>query len=181
MFCDMELVKMGDGSDDHTLCPMIGLSITVLFQAGTNSSFYNNTIELAYLCIEVGHTVIYTILVTNRLFVMRGRMKQIMAQYDSSTYGAVALMVIESAALYSVFAIIFIVAFGIQSYGVSTLCFLSIGKIQGIAQLFIIIRVARGRAVTQGTDNERTDRQERDVAQLYADSEKAAEGSVSVA
>jgi len=138
---------MGDGSDDHTLCchdwcspsftkrqPSLtcqaGLSITVLFQAGTNSSFYNNTIELAYLCIEVGHTVIYTILVTNRLFVMRGRMKQIMAQYDSSTYGAVALMVIESAALYSVFAIIFIVAFGIQSYGVSTLCFLSIGKIQ---------------------------------------------------
>jgi hypothetical protein len=184
---------------------MIGLSITVLFQAGTNSSFYNNTIELAYLCIEVGHTVIYTILVTNRLFVMRGRMKQIMAQYDSSTYGAVALMVIESAALYSVFAIIFIVAFGIRSYGVATLCFLSIGKIQGIAQLFIIIRVARGRAVTrewstqgttipaaiaftrtvsditEGTDNERTDRPERDVAQLYADSEKAAEGSVSVA
>ncbi|KAG1814337.1 uncharacterized protein BJ212DRAFT_366181 [Suillus subaureus] len=183
---------------------MIGLSITVLFQAGTDGSFYNNPIELAYLCVEVGHTVIYTILVTNRLFVMRGRMKQIMAQYDSSTYGAIALMVIESAALYSVSAIIFIVAFGMRSYGVITLCFLSIGKIQGIAQLFIIIRVARGRAVTrewstrstaittaiaftgavsditEGTDNEQIGKPERGV-QLYADSEKAEEVSVFVA
>ncbi|KAG2036202.1 hypothetical protein BDR03DRAFT_465532 [Suillus americanus] len=183
---------------------MIGLSITVLFQAGTNGSYYNNPVELAYICVEVGHTVIYTILVTNRLFVMRGRMKQIMAQYDSGTYGAIALMVIESAALYSVSAIIFIVAFGMQSHGLTTLCFLSIGKIQGIAQLFIIIRVARGRAVTrewstqetgittaiaftgavsditEGTDNEQTGKPERDV-QLYADSEKAADVSVSVA
>ncbi|KAG1852468.1 hypothetical protein DFJ58DRAFT_412501 [Suillus subalutaceus] len=186
---------------------MIGLSITVLYQAGTNGSFYNNPIELAYLCIEAGQTVIYTILVTNRLFVMRGRMKQIMAQYDSSTYDAIALMVIECAALYSVFAIIFIVSFGMHSDGVVTLCFLSIGKIQGIAQLFIIIRVARGRVVThewstqdtaiitaiaftgtvsgitEGTDNERIGRPERDVIQLYgdSDSERAAEVSVSVA
>ncbi|KAG2142716.1 hypothetical protein BD769DRAFT_1348516 [Suillus cothurnatus] len=182
---------------------MIGLSITVLYQAGTNGSFYNDPVELAYLCIEVGFTVIYTILVTNRLFVMRGRMKQIMDQYDSSTYDAIALMVIECAALYSVFAVIFIVAFGVHFDGVSTLCFLSIGKIQaiGIAQLFIIIRVARGRAVTrewsirdtatptaiafartvlditEETDNERIGRSERDVIQLYFDSQKAAEVS----
>ncbi|KAG1754291.1 hypothetical protein EDB19DRAFT_1844108 [Suillus lakei] len=127
---------------------MIGLSIVVVFQASTGASFYNITIELAYLCIQVGHTIIYTILVTNRLFVMRGRMKQIMAQYDSSAYDAIALMIIESAALYSVFAIIFIVAFGMHSDGVTTLCLLSISKIQAIAQLFIIIRVARGRAIT---------------------------------
>ncbi|KAG1839619.1 hypothetical protein DFJ58DRAFT_811751 [Suillus subalutaceus] len=161
---------------------MIDLSITVLYQAGTN----------------VGQTVIYTILVTNRLFIM--------AQYDSSIYDAIALMVIGCAALYSVFAIIFIVSFGIHSDGVVTLCFLSIGKIQGIVQLFIIIRVAWGRGVTrewstqdtaiitaiaftgtvsgitEGTDNERIGRPERDVIQLYADSdsERAAEVSVSV-
>jgi len=148
----MELVKVGDGPSDHTLychdwcnssfikrqqsltC-QAGLSITVLYQAGTNGSFYNDPVELAYLCIEVGFTVIYTILVTNRLFVMRGRMKQIMDQYDSSTYDAIALMVIECAALYSVFAVIFIVAFGVHSDGVSTLCFLSIGKIQASKQI----------------------------------------------
>ncbi|KAG1857087.1 hypothetical protein F4604DRAFT_1931630 [Suillus subluteus] len=108
---------------------MIGLSITVLYQAGTNGSFYNNPIDLAYLCIEVGQTVIYTILVTNRLFVMRGRMKPIMAQYDSSTYDAIRPSWSSS----------------VQRYTRSSLLrFLSIGKIQGIAQLFIIIPIARG-------------------------------------
>lgn len=183
---------------------MIAFSITVLVHAGTNCSFYNNVAELAYLCIEVGHTVLYTILVTNRLFIMRKRMKQIMAQHDSSTYNTIALMVIESAAFYSVFGVAFIVAFAMHAYGVTTLCFLSIGKIQGIAQLFIIIRVAQGRAATsewstrgtaihtalgfagtvsgttEGTEKERIGEPERDV-HLYANSEKPAEVPVSVA
>lgn len=176
---------------------MITFSVIVLVEASTGAKFYNIIMELAYLCVEVGLTVIYTILVINRLFVMRGRMRQVIAQYDSSTYDTIALMVVESAALYTVFAIVFIVAFAMHSNGVTTLCFLSIGKIQGIAQLFIIIRVARGRAVThewstrtpaiataiafsgtvsdltEGTDNEQTGKPEQNVVQLYADSEKA--------
>jgi hypothetical protein len=147
MFRDMGLVKVGDGPDDHnlschdwcspsfakrkqSLTSQAGFSITVLVQAGAYQSFYNNIAELAYLCIEIGHTVLYTILVTNRLFVMRKRMKQIMTHYDSSTYNTIALMVIESAALYSAFGIAFIVAFAMHAYGLTTLCFLSIGKIQ---------------------------------------------------
>ncbi|KAG1746953.1 hypothetical protein EDB19DRAFT_335202 [Suillus lakei] len=183
---------------------MIALSIIVLIEASTGVAFYNIVVELAYLCVEVGLTVIYTILVTNRLFAMRGRMRQVIAQYDSSTYDTIALMVIESAALYTVFAIIFIAAFAAHSDGITTLCFLSIGKIQGIAQLFIIIRVARGRAVThewstrtpaiptaiafsgtvsdltEGTDNERIGTLEQNVIQLYADSEKATEVTTSI-
>ncbi|KAG2135106.1 hypothetical protein DEU56DRAFT_949454 [Suillus clintonianus] len=183
---------------------MIMLSIIVVFQSSTGTLFYNITVELAYLCIEVGLTLIYTILVTNRLFAMRERMRQIMVQYDSKTYNTIALAVIESAALYSVFAIIFIVAFAIHAHGVTILCFLSIGNIQGIAQLFIIIRVAQGRAVTrewstrvtaipsvitftgiasdqtEGTHNERIARLEQDVVQLRSDSEKVVEVEVAV-
>lgn len=183
---------------------MIAFSIIVLVQAGSGVKFYNITMEIAYLCVEVGLTVIYTVLVINRLFAMRGRMRQVMAQYDSSTYDTIALMVIESAAPYTVFAIVFIVAFAMYSTGLTTLCFLSIGKIQGIAQLFIIIRVAQGRAVTrewstrtpaihtslafsgtvsdctEGTDNERIGKPEQTV-QLCADPEKATEVTVSAA
>ncbi|KAG2065945.1 hypothetical protein BDR04DRAFT_1171858 [Suillus decipiens] len=175
---------------------MIACSIFVLVEASTGVTFYNIIIELAYICIEVGLTVIYTVLVIYRLFVMRGRMKQVIAQYDSSSYNTIALMVVESAALYTVFAIVFIVAFATYSNGLTTLCFLSIGKIQGIAQLFIIIRVARGRAVThewstrtpamptaiafsgtvsdlaEMTDNEQIPEQD---VQVYADSEKTTE------
>ncbi|KAG1741852.1 uncharacterized protein EDB91DRAFT_1280076 [Suillus paluster] len=184
---------------------MIVLSILIVIEASIGASFYTNPIELAYLCIEVGHTVLYTILVTNRLFVMRKRMRQVMAQYDSSTYDAIALMVVESAALYAVFAVIFIVSFAVGARGVTTMCFLSIGKIQGIAQLFIIIRVARGRAVTRewttqsipiptaiafgaGTKSDTTESihneqiasPEQDVTHLHSTSEKAAEVAVKI-
>ncbi|KAG2356064.1 hypothetical protein BDR07DRAFT_1424338 [Suillus spraguei] len=151
---------------------MIACSIFVLVEASTGITFYNIIIELAYLW----------------------RMKKVIAQYDSRSYNTIALMVVESAVLYTVFAIVFIVAFATYSNGLTTLCFLSIGKIQGIAQLFIIIRVARGRAVThewstrtpamptaiafsgtvsdlaEMTDNEQIP--EQDIVRVYADSEK---------
>ncbi|KIK40572.1 hypothetical protein CY34DRAFT_87113 [Suillus luteus UH-Slu-Lm8-n1] len=128
---------------------MIAMSILVQIQASTGAVWYNIDFLLVYLCIEVGLTVAYTILVAYRLLSMRSKMKQAMVQYDSSTYDTVVRMVIESALLYSIFAVLFIIAFAVHSDGVSTLCFLSIGQVQGIAQLFIIIRVARGRAVTR--------------------------------
>ncbi|KAG1738397.1 uncharacterized protein EDB91DRAFT_1249316 [Suillus paluster] len=126
---------------------MIVTSILVLIQSSTGAVWYNINTELIYLCLEVGLTVMYSVLVTSRLLAMRDLMKRVMREYDSSTYDTVALMVVESAMLYIAYAIIFIVSFGMHS-NVSNLCFLSISHVQGIAQLLIIIRVARGRAIT---------------------------------
>jgi len=105
------------------------MNILVLVEATTGTIWYNINSELAYLCIEVGLTVIYTVLVTKRLLDMRGLLKQVMGEYDSSTYDTVVIMVIESASLYTVFAIIFIVSFALHD-DVSNLCFLSISHIQ---------------------------------------------------
>jgi hypothetical protein len=113
------------------------MSIIVLIEASTGIVWYNINIELAYLCIEVGLTVIYTILTANRLLVIRNQMKQIMPEYDSSTYDIVVLVVIESAVLYSVFAIIFIVSFALHS-NVSNLCFLSISHVQ-VSRLQLVL------------------------------------------
>lgn len=105
------------------------MPIVVVIQAYTGVIWYNMDTVLTYLCIEVGFTVIYTILVMQRLLAMRGQMKQIMVEYDSSIYDTLVLMVIESAVLYSPFAIIFIVSFALHS-SVANLCFLSISHIQ---------------------------------------------------
>ncbi|KAG1730971.1 uncharacterized protein EDB91DRAFT_738544 [Suillus paluster] len=126
---------------------MLPLSICSLVQASNGAVVYTIDVILVYLYFHVGLTSIYTILVVNRLLLMRSQMKHVVAEYDSSTYDTVVLMVIESALLYSVFAMIFIVAFALHWNSVSTVCFLSISSIQGIAQLFIILRVARGQAV----------------------------------
>ncbi|KAG2742049.1 hypothetical protein P692DRAFT_20879672 [Suillus brevipes Sb2] len=105
--------------------------IIVLIETSTGIVWYNTNVELAYLCIEMRLTVVYTILTANRLLVIN-QLKQIMPEYDSSAYNIVVLVVIESAVSYSVFAIIFIVSFTLHS-NVSNLC------LSGIAQLLIII------------------------------------------
>ncbi|KAG2130883.1 hypothetical protein DEU56DRAFT_462610 [Suillus clintonianus] len=128
---------------------MLGVSIFILIQASTGAIFFKINTMLLYLCMELGFTLVYTILVTNRLLVMRSRMKQAVPHYDSSTYDTIVLMLIESAMLYSVFCVILIVAIAMNSNGVSNLFYLSISSVQGIAQLLIIIRVARGRAITR--------------------------------
>ncbi|KAG1901929.1 uncharacterized protein F5891DRAFT_192391 [Suillus fuscotomentosus] len=134
---------------------MIAVAIVILVQAGTGALFYNINTTLAYLVFLVANTVLYTILVATRLLSMRSRMKTAMASnygpstYDTSTHDTIIRMVVESAMAYSVFVAIYIVAFCVHSNTVSTLCFLSINQVQGIAQLFIIIRVARGRVTTR--------------------------------
>ncbi|OAX34384.1 hypothetical protein K503DRAFT_747493 [Rhizopogon vinicolor AM-OR11-026] len=130
------------------LITMIALSIAVQVQSSIGIAIFNINVQLVYLCIQVGLNVIYTLLVAYRLLSMRNQLRQVMGQYDSSTYDTVILMVVESSMPYTIFAIMFIVAFALQNNGLSTICFLSIGKVQGIAQLFIILRVARGQAVT---------------------------------
>jgi len=118
------------------------LSIFIQVKASKGIAFYNiGPAELAYLCITMGFTVIYTFLVAYRLLVMRRDMKQVLAQYDSSTYDTVVLMVVESAMAYTIFAIIFIVAFAMENNGLSTLCFLSIGKVQVSRQMSNHLRV----------------------------------------
>ncbi|KAG2338279.1 hypothetical protein BDR05DRAFT_969354 [Suillus weaverae] len=186
----------------HVMIPMIALyigmiavAISILAQAGTGAQFYKINTTLAYLSIQVAHTILYTILVAKRLLSIRGQMKQALAEYDSSTYDTIILMVVESAVTYSVFLIIYIVAFAVHSDSLSTLCFLSIVQVQGISQLFIIIRVARGRAVmstrntasltglafagtvsitAEGTDVARAAKPEQDSVESYSVSAKLA-------
>jgi hypothetical protein len=106
------------------------MSILVLIQSSAGAIWYNINVQLAYLCIEMGLSVIYTVLVTNRLLVMRGLMRQVMQEHEySSIYDTIILMVIESTMLHSVCAIIFIVSFALHS-NVTNLCFLSISHVQ---------------------------------------------------
>ncbi|KAG2145335.1 uncharacterized protein EDB93DRAFT_1251436 [Suillus bovinus] len=171
---------------------MIIMSVLVLIQSTAGAIWYNMNVQLAYFCIEVGLSVIYTVLVTNRLLVMRGLMRQVVQEHDySNIYNTTILLVFESNMLYSACAIIFIVSFALHS-NVSNLCFFSIGYVQGIAQLLIIISVARGQAITcelstpvdnvstcivfsgtasdalEGSNNERVARSEQDSIRLYS-------------
>lgn len=127
---------------------MFAVSILIMIQVNTSAVFFAVDTMLLYLCMELGFTFIYTILVTSRLLVMRCQMKQAVAHYNSSTYDTVVIMLIESATLYSVVCVILIVSIVSDCDGLSNLFYLSITNVQGIAQLLIIIRVARRRATS---------------------------------
>lgn len=101
-----------------------------MIQVTTSAEFFAVDTMLLYLCMELGFTLIYTILVTSRLLVMRCQMKQAVAQYNSSTYDTVVLMLIESATLYSVICVILIVSIVTDCDGLSNLFYLSITNVQ---------------------------------------------------
>lgn len=124
---------------------MIALSIVVLAGA-SGTVFYNLNTQLAYLCIEVGMTVMYTLLVSWQLLKFRRGMEGLVGSEHLHIYNTAMTMVVESAAMYSVLGIIYIISFALHS-NLSNLVLLSIPNVQAIAQLIIIIRVVQGRAV----------------------------------
>ncbi|KAI6047506.1 hypothetical protein EDC04DRAFT_2864563 [Pisolithus marmoratus] len=124
---------------------MVALSIVVLAGAG-RTVFYNLRTQLAYVCIEVGMTVMYTLLVSWRLLKFRRGMEGLVGSEHLRAYNTAVTMVVESAAMYSVLGVIYIISFALHS-NISNLVLLSIPHIQAITQLIIIIRVAQGRAV----------------------------------
>lgn len=124
---------------------MVGLSILILAEA-SGAVFYDINSQLAYLCMEVGMTIIYTLLVAGRLLKYRRQVENFVSREHVYTFDKVITLIVESAAPYSILGIIFIISFALHS-NISNLVFLAISHVQAIAQLFIIIRVAQGRAV----------------------------------
>ena len=101
------------------------MSILVLAEA-SGAVFYNINTQLAYLSLQIGLTLIYTLLVACRLLALR---KKTLGSEDVSPYGSTAALVVESAALYAPVGIIFIVAFAVHS-DVTNLVFLSVSHVQ---------------------------------------------------
>ena len=67
--------------------------------------FYN--IQVAYLCLQVGLTIVYALLVASRLLAFREWMEGILWREHTCVYEIATSMVIKSAALYSVLGVLF--------------------------------------------------------------------------
>jgi len=126
----------------------IAMGVLIMIQSFKNAVFTDIIFQLAYLSISVSTNIIYTLLVAGRLLVVRRQMTKALGTEHSKIYTSVASMVVESAALYSIVGVIYIVTFIMHS-NVENLVFLSINHVQGIAQLLIILRVVKGQAYTQ--------------------------------
>ncbi|KAG6902743.1 hypothetical protein C0995_012407 [Termitomyces sp. Mi166 len=106
----------------------------------------------SYYVISLSVNIVITILITIRLLLYRRRMLNTLpdAVEQASDYVSLATIMIESAALYSVLSLIFIITYAIGNpLNQTFLTAASCG--QQIAGFLIIYRVAQGRAWDQDT------------------------------
>ncbi|KAJ7241714.1 hypothetical protein B0H12DRAFT_42077 [Mycena haematopus] len=123
---------------------IISLSIAVMVYAGNSAIFFNLNVQLSFLVLSCTYNLLFTILVATRLLAARNQIISLLGPEHAVTYTSITATLVESAALYFVFDVIFVVTFATHS-NVENLILLENCLIQGIAQLLIIKRVAKGR------------------------------------
>ncbi|KAG6849966.1 hypothetical protein H0H93_003155 [Arthromyces matolae] len=111
--------------------------------------FYDINVQIAYLSLNVGTNILFTLLVVFRLLLAH-RAENNLGEGHSTPYISAIAMIVESSSMYSVLGVLYIASFATHS-NLSNLIFLDISHVQGIAQLLIIIRVAQGRAYEDTT------------------------------
>ncbi|KIJ34293.1 hypothetical protein M422DRAFT_90239, partial [Sphaerobolus stellatus SS14] len=121
----------------------IVMAILTLIAGTRGAIFADINFQLAYIVISMSTNIIYTILVAGRLLAYRKQTKALIGDEYAKLYASIAVIVIESSALYSCFGILYIITYALRS-NIQNLVFLWILHLQAIGQLFIIMRMARG-------------------------------------
>ncbi|KAJ6482591.1 hypothetical protein C8R45DRAFT_1001965 [Mycena sanguinolenta] len=135
---------------------MSAILIAVLTRPG-NTFWTALSVKLAipYWAISISMTVILTALIAGRLLFMRYRLKKLVGASSSMPYVTTTAMFIESAAIYSINGIIFLVAYGLNDPS-QNLWLPLLGQTQSIAPLLIILRIAHGQAWSGATMDQLT-------------------------
>ncbi|KAJ7033382.1 hypothetical protein C8F04DRAFT_1104558, partial [Mycena alexandri] len=104
----------------------------------------------SYYAISLSSNIILTLLITGRLIVYRRTLQQTLSPELASTYISLATVVVESAALYSVTAILFLITYAINNP--TNQIWLAVASCsQQIANLLILHRLAEGSAWQKDT------------------------------
>ncbi|KAG6884686.1 hypothetical protein C0993_008937 [Termitomyces sp. T159_Od127] len=104
----------------------------------------------SYYAISLGVNIILTVLIAFRLLVYRRTVLRTLPEDHGKEYVSLLTIVVESASLYSVFALTFLITYAINTPVNSV--FLTIASFsQQIANYLIIYRLAQGRAWNRDT------------------------------
>ncbi|KAF7377178.1 hypothetical protein MSAN_00137200 [Mycena sanguinolenta] len=140
------------------LTSLILSAIVIVILTRPGNSFWSAlSIKLAipYWAISISMTVILTALIAGRLLFMRYRLKKLVGPSSSMPYVTITAMLIESAAIYSINGLLFLVAYSLND-PTQNLWFSLLGQTQSIAPLLIILRVAQGQAWSGATMDQLT-------------------------
>jgi len=138
------IVAMSLAMLTYTLKPEIGFFGEITIKFGT-----------AYWALSISLNIIITTAIAGRLLKMRAAIRKVLGPKHSSPYTSVLSMIVESAALYTAWALMFLVPFARQDT-FQNIVLPALGQVQGIAPLLIILRVAQGKAWTSNTADSTT-------------------------
>lgn len=130
------------------------VGILFLLQLSNASPFVNTNLNwtIPYFSLSLAINLFVTIAVVARLYMLRRRIALVLGRNHGSQYTSVAAMIVESASLYSIFSICFLVPFGRNS-SIASVFLQTIGQVQAVATLMIIYRVASGNAWSAHTQH----------------------------
>jgi len=123
-----------------------------LLQISAASPFVSAKLDwtIPYFSISLAINLFVTIAIVSRLLLFRRRIASVLGPSHGTQYTSVAAMIIESAALFSVFSVLFLVPFGLKS-SMASIFLESMGQVQACATLLIILRAASGKAWSANT------------------------------
>ncbi|KAJ3747449.1 hypothetical protein DFH05DRAFT_1391641 [Lentinula detonsa] len=127
---------------------IVALSTSVMVFAQKQAIFTNLDLQLSFLTLSCTYNILYTALVAAKILSVQQRVKHTLSAEYAQIYTSVVTIIVESAFLYFIFDLLFLISFAIHS-DTEYLILLENCLIQGIAQLLIIIRVAQGREHAQ--------------------------------
>ncbi|KAH9484497.1 hypothetical protein JR316_0003979 [Psilocybe cubensis] len=131
----------------------VGLSFLLIIELSqpgiTRWSKISVNLAIPYWSISIALNVIITLYIATRLLYMRRRLRRVVADC-AVEYVSLTAMLVESAALYTINGLVFLVSFSIHS-PIQYLALPLLGQTQSISPLLIILRVAQGRAWSDDT------------------------------
>jgi hypothetical protein len=86
-----------------------------MVSAGNSAIFFNLDAQMAFLIMSRTFNLLFTTLVSTRLLTMRNQIKSLLGPEHALTYTSVTATLVESAAVYFVFDVLFVVTFSIHS------------------------------------------------------------------
>ncbi|KZV85551.1 hypothetical protein EXIGLDRAFT_254144 [Exidia glandulosa HHB12029] len=125
------------------------MSILVVYQlAKPDAHFFSNvglSLTIPYFSLSMALNIILTLMIAGKLLLTRNRLRTVLGDAHAKLYTGIAAMLVESAALYSTFSILFIATYSVNNAVFNDFLAMQ-SQIMCISPLLIIIRVARGHA-----------------------------------
>ncbi|KAJ7632253.1 hypothetical protein FB45DRAFT_1145627, partial [Roridomyces roridus] len=112
--------------------------------AENHTIFFKSNFQLGFLALSCAYNLLFTTLVTARLLIARNQITLLLGAGHAKPYASLTATLVESASLYFVFDLLFVITFALHSK-IQNLILLENCFIQAIAQLLIILRVAKGK------------------------------------